>query len=175
MSTFDAKKADVPKESKAGEQDDWSAYVPKQVSRVDTMDKDKADKKWELIYKAARASSESEPVKKGIRLGVYVYCCINGCSPESDYSGSVQTYSGLMFPAAVVPQSVGKHEVRRFLRAYLKESYNALKSSGAIENEAKYVAACASLGISAGVAFATADWMSDCPHFTPEELRAHEM
>jgi len=88
----------------------------------------------------------------------------------------VKAASGKVFSAAWIVEAVNIMELRRFLRACMKESYDFLKISGYIQTkELKFVAKAAALGIGPDEAFAMADWFTDCPWFTPLEKKAHEL
>lgn len=130
-------------------------------------------KVWKRMYALARMSAPSEKQQKAFRLAVYAYCVVNGSSREGKYTGTMVLNDGTVVDAAVIPQAATKMHVRKFLRGNMKESYEALKMSGVIEEDERYVAKVAAFGVAPEAAFATADWMADCPHFTPSENRAH--
>jgi len=117
----------------------------------------------------------SEAEQAAFRLAAYRYACVNGTSREAAYSGSATMSNGHRFATSIIPQAVGRMNIRRFFRSNMKESYEALKASETVErDEPRYVASVGALGISSACAFATADWLADCPMFTPEEGRAHQ-
>jgi hypothetical protein len=115
-----------------------------------------------------------EKVQASCRIAVYKYLCINGTSREGSYAGTITMSDGNSFPASVIPLAAGKMQIRKFMRGNMQESYDALKSSRTMDVEARFIAKQAKLGISADCAFAVADWMTDCPLFTPAEGAAHE-
>jgi len=131
-------------------------------------------KAWSRIYAYAGVSSGNEAEKRAIRLALYVYCCLNGTSRAGVYSGSIKTSSGHEFSASVLSRGVGVESIRRFMRANADESYEALKESGVMEKDDRFVAHVAKLGISAENSFATADWLDGCPKMTQAEKAANE-
>jgi len=153
---------------------DWSAFVPKSVDSEDALGPEKNQQVWEKLYRAAGFPMATEQERMAIRAGVYVYCAKNGTSREGDYSGDIVLSNGKRISAACIPAASGKFAVRKFLRANAIESYTFLKKTRCMEAEGKFVAKCATLGISAENAFATADWLTNCPLFTPGESRAHD-
>jgi len=154
---------------------DWAGLKPKSVGTEDALGESQNKQTWEKLYGLAGAASADEAAKQGIRLAVYAYCCVNGTSREGAYEAMLKTATGLEFSASVIPQAASRMSIRKFLRANIVESYTALKESGIIEENERYVAKVSLLGISASCAFATADWMGDCPLFTPMEVKAHEI
>lgn len=153
---------------------DWTSVVPKMVDSEDTMGVEQNKRTWEKLYKEAGLSTSGEDDRRALRAAVYVYCVKNGTSREGEYSGDMVLSTGKTVNASSIVRAAGKMRVRRFLRANAKESYDFFKASRVMEADDKFVSKCASLGISAENAFATADWLGDCPLFTPGESRAHE-
>lgn len=153
---------------------DWTECVPKNVDSEDSLGIEENKRTWERMYKRAGMVSANEKERRMLRAAVYVYCLKNGTSREGEYSGNMILANGTVVSAAVIPGSSSKMKIRKFLRANMAESYQFFKESRIIENDARYVAKCAALGISPECAFATADWMADCPDFTPAESRAHD-
>lgn len=129
---------------------------------------------WNAIYAKIGMRSADEKEQAGVRLAVYVYGVLNGTSSVGAYSGTVTTANGRTFQAAVIPQVVGVNDIRRFFRGNMLESYTSLKSSKVMERNPAFVASKARFGATAETAFATADWMKDCPEFTPAEKNVHE-
>lgn len=182
MSTFESKSKTPEGESSAAggggvlgarSSKGWADVIPKQVDKVGIMSDAEANQVWEKMYSMAGIPAGSEKSKKALRAGVYGYCALNGTSREGSYSGYIKLVDGTDVPAAIIPRAAGIREVRRFLRGCMRESYDFLKYSGWVEKQSNFIARCSNLGIGATVAFATADWLSDCEYFTPEEMHAH--
>jgi hypothetical protein len=128
---------------------------------------------WKKLYFNAKLSNPDEKTQAACRLAVYKYLCLNGTSREGTYSGLITMSNGESFPSSVIPLATGKMQIRKFMRGNMVESYESLKSSRAMDTENRFIAKQANLGISAECAFAVADWMTDCPLFTPAESAAH--
>lgn len=152
---------------------DWKSLVPKVVPSEDALGQKACEEIWSLIYTGAGLVNPSEKERQSVRLAVYAYGCKNGTSREGSYSGVIVTSGGLEFEAAVIPRSTGKYHIRKFFRGNMQESYVALKTSKVMEGDPRFVAKVEGYGISSNNAFATADWLADCPMFTPEEVAAH--
>jgi len=152
---------------------DWKAVKPTGVDHEDTMNSAKVKKVWTEIYKLAGLKNPDETTQRAMRMAVYVYGCLNGTSREGNYNGEMRLSNGTAVPASVIPRATGKMQIRQFYRGNMNESYEALKQSGVIEEDERFVAKVAQLGISASCAFATSDWMGDCPLFTPAETAAY--
>jgi hypothetical protein len=152
---------------------DWTRLAPKSVDSEDALGADTVARDWQKMYDLAQLRNPNEVQRKAFRLAVYVYGVKNGTSREGAYRGEIQMSDGFKFSSSVVPQATGKMNIRKFFRGNMEESYVALKKSKAIENEPRVVAKAASLGIPAECAFAMADWLTDCPDFTPMETAAH--
>jgi len=152
----------------------WLDVVPKSVDSEDALSFSENKAVWEKIYKAIGKATANESERKAVRAGIYAYCAKNATSREGDYAGSIQLADGTTISAAVIPQSAGKMKIRKFLRANMMESYDFFKTTRVMESDDRFVAKCATKGISAENAFATADWLADCPKFTPGEQKAHE-
>jgi len=168
-----AVKKDAPVES--GETD-WDAYNPVRVDKEDQLSDKKAKERWSALYSLIRLPSASEEIKKQVRCAVYAYCCVNGTSRVGNYKGDIAITSGTEFASAMLVEAVGSMDLRRFLRAGMEESYNYLKHSQYLkEKEPKFIARAAALGIGPDEAFAMADWLTDCPKFTPMERHAHDV
>jgi len=143
--------------------------------RVDTEDSfspAKTSETWQKLYRKLGVSDEQ--VQLSVRAGVYVYLLANGASRVGNYKGEIQTSTGLTFSASMIPHVAGVMEVRRFMRGNLTESYLVLKAINIPEVLRKLTSKCATIGIGASDVFAVADWMDNCPEFTPSETAAHE-
>jgi len=108
-----------------------------------------------------------------IKLATYAYFARNGTSRDGDYSAVVRTSLGKDLPAAAIKRAVGFNP-RKFMRGCMDESYQALKTSGVMEKDERFVAKAATFGVSPECAFAIADWFDECPAFTPKERAAHD-
>lgn len=153
----------------------WVKALPKHVDAEDTMSPAMVKKSWNDIYREAGMRGSSEDEQRAVRLAVYVYFALNGTSRVGNYTGRIVTSSGVAFDSAVLVRVLSKFSLRRFMRGNMDESYEALKMSGAMSQYPRFIAKVGELGISPEVAFATADWMSDCRFFTPEESRANRL
>jgi len=156
----------------SGKMTDWSAYAPKHVDYEDTMNPEDVKQKWTEMYRRAGLKSPSEDEQRSFRMAVYVYAAMNGTSRAGNYKGVIITSGGKRFSAAIVPQVTGQFAIRQFMRGNMNESYHALKESRVMENDARCIAKAAEKGIAADCAFAMADWMTNCPFFTPAEIAA---
>jgi len=152
---------------------DWSSLKPKVVASEDAMSAENVSSVWASIEKEHGFRSLSEEQRAGLRLAVYAYFARNGTSREGDYSGTVTMYDGTVIKAHLIKKACG-FEPRKFARGSMYEAYNALKESRIMEEDERFVAKAASLGVGASEAFATADFLDDCPFFTPKELKAHD-
>lgn len=153
---------------------EWSEVVPVEVAYEDAMSAKEVAKVWEDMLIRAKIRSPDERTRAAFRLGVYVYACINGTSREGSYTGMIKIATGQEFSSSVIPLATGKMKIRKFFRGNMDESYEALKSSGVIERDARMVTKAADLSIGASEAFAIADWFTDCPLLTPSERLAHQ-
>jgi len=132
---------------------------------------DRAKEIWARIYKDAGAKDEND--QKAVRAAVFVYCALNGTSRVGNYGGVMQLSNGKSLPAAILVRHA-QSNIRQFLRERMDESYEFFTESRAMEEHSRFVARAAALGIAPGDAFAMADWLSDCPMFTPAQKQAHD-
>lgn len=153
---------------------EWSELVPQFVGHEDEMSPERVKTSWEKMYRLASMKAPTEKQRAAFRLAVYAYSAVNGTTRVGDYAGVFVLADGTEVPAAVIPRGAGQLDIRRFFRGNMKESYDALKGSGVLERDARFVAKAAALGIRPEEAFAMADWFADCPYFTPGEKLAHE-
>lgn len=153
--------------------DEFADTKPQNVGTDDSMDTAEVAVVWGKIYAAVGAESAQEPEKRKIRTGCYTYCALNGTSRVGRYSGKIRTADGRVFAAAVLPLCVGKQEIRRFMRGNMLEAYRFFKRTKVMEDYPRFVAKWEAMGVGRSVAFATADFLTDCPLFTPEESSAH--
>jgi len=152
---------------------DWAALRPKHVDAENAMNPRSVALVWQKMMQKAGLGSASELDQKAFHLAVYVYACKNGTSREGNYAGTIVTSTGHVFQADVIPYATGKMNIRRFFRGNMEESYHSLKKSESMEQDEAFIARMAGYGVSAECAFATADWLADCPFFTPAESSAH--
>jgi len=160
--------------SAAGVVVNWADHKPKSVDFEDAMNERKCKEVWGKMLRDAGLPTAGEAQQRSFRLAVYVYACKNGTSREGDYKGKIQMSDGTTFDAAVIPRATGRMSIRKFFRGNMDESYRALKLSGVMLEDDRFVAKAAMSGIAADDAFATADWMTGCPLFTPSEAKSHE-
>lgn len=164
-------------ESSVGQKDgklEWEKLVPVSVDYEDAMNREQVREIWQKMYKLAKLRNPSEEVQAAFRLAVYMYACLNGSSRAGNYAGLVTMSDGTTFPASVISQSMAGLSIRRFLRGNMNESYEALKMSRCIEQDERYVQKVFNeVQAPASCAFATADWLTSCPLFTPEERKYH--
>jgi len=151
----------------------WDDLVPKSVDDEDSMSAEKVKVVWLDMYARAGLRNPSEGVQAAFRLAVYVYAAKNATSRQGNYRGSFTLADGTKVDASVIPAATGKMNIRRFFRGNMEESYVALKRSRAMEQEKRFIAKAADLGITSDCAFATADWLAGCPDLTPAEAAAH--
>jgi len=154
---------------------EWTSVLPVTVDYEDAMSAEKVRGLWVDIYKKAGQTQLNETEQRGFRLAVYVYGALNGTSRAGRYQGEMVLANGSRVKAAVIPQVVGKLDIRRFFRGNMAESYTALKVSKAMQREPRYVAQAAALGVGPEEAFAMADWFKGCPDFTPAEQTAYDL
>jgi len=83
--------------------------------------------------------------------------------------------TGKKVSAEIIVKAAGNRRIRKFFRANMIESYDFFKQSRVMESDERFIAKAANFGIPPESAFAIADWMTDCPKFTPSESRAHEL
>lgn len=180
MATFDKTKETGPPPAapvvtmSSGARVDWTRFTPVAVGSEDAMSPQEVKRVWESIYAAVGKATASEAERNEIRFALYVYAAVNGTSPQGKYSADVKTASGHTFSAAVIPRCVGRHMIRAFFRANMDEAYEALKSTRALEVLAqRYVTAWEQRGVPRELVFATADFLRNCRHFTPQELEVN--
>lgn len=163
----------VPKSSSTMEDSgiDWKASAPKRVSYEDCMTDSLNRETWARIYQEVGARDEK--AQREVRAAIYVYAAINGASRAGSYSGEIQLAGGKVISAAILSRVAGL-SIRKFLRANMDESYEFFKNSRIMESYPRFISRAADLGIGPSQAFATADWLSDCALFTPEEKKAHK-
>jgi hypothetical protein len=169
-----AEKAQTASARPVKEEEDLTSLAPMGVGDEDAMGAEDVAKAWASMFVSAGLRNPTEREQKAFRLACYVYASKNGTSREGAYSAMVTMANGHKFSSSVVPQATGKMRIRKFFRGNMEDSYILLKGSRAMEKEARFVAKAAKLGIPADSAFAMADWLTDCPNFTPTESLAHD-
>jgi len=172
MPEFDVKK-DVG--VKKQEVVDWNAVIPKAVDYEDSLNPVKVRERWEAMYKLAGMATVGEDEKRMLRAAVYVHGALNGASRVGDFEGMLTLANGKVVPSSVIVNAVGKQSLRRFFRSNMNESYECLKNSAVMERYSKFIKKGSVLGISAENCFAMADWLTNCPLFTPMEEKAHTL
>jgi len=151
---------------------EWTECMPKSVTFADCMSASDAAKAWNDMYKLVGIATGTEKQKKMFRAWAYVQGSLNGTSRQGDYATIDNLADGTEVASAVIPRVTGR-AIRKFFRASMEESYYALKTTKVMETYPRFVTRCAAMGIGAHEAFATSDWMDDCPYFTPSEANAH--
>lgn len=151
---------------------EWVELIPKEVTPADSLSVAESEKNWQEMYRLAGIATGSEKQKKAFRAWAYVQGCLNGTSRLGDFRGIDKLYDGTAVEAAIIPRVLGR-DIRKHYRANMDESYKFLKTTRVMEMHSRFIKKCAALGIGASEAFATADWLDDCPHFTPGESAAH--
>jgi len=144
------------------------------VEFEDAMSSEMSKETWERMYKLAKMGTASEDERRALRTAVYTYCLKNGTSREGDYTLNMVLSTGKNVGAEVIPKAANRTRIRKFLRANMNESYEFFKNSRCMEADERFVAKMAAYNIAPENGFATADWMDECPKFTPAETRAHE-
>lgn len=151
---------------------EWTELIPKEVTPADSLSVAESEKNWQEMYKLAGLATGSEKQKKAFRAWAYVQGCLNGTSRQGDFRGVDKLFDGTPVEAAIIPRVLGR-DIRKHYRANMDESYKFFKTTRVMETYSRFIKKCAGLGIGASEAFATADWLDDCPHFTPGEAAAH--
>jgi len=169
-----AKQPVVGGESGRREKKAWTEFAPISVTAEDALSLEVNKALWEKMYKALGLTTASEDQRKAVRAGVYVYGAKNGTSREGTYGGEITTADGRTFSSAEIVKAVGKGRIRKFFRSNMTESYEFFKESRVMESDDRFVAKAAGFGIVPEAAFAMADWFTNCPHFSPGEVRAHD-
>lgn len=166
--------ASAPAQSKSlGTSMSWASLAPQHVDRAAQLPEGKIQETWNKMYALAECSSKDEAFKMGFRFAAYEYGLVNGTSRAGDYAGELVLFDGTHIPAAVIPQATGVMQIRKFFRSNMGESYKYFKDTARAEALPDVVSKAAKLGIPAADAFAMADWMTNCPKFTPGEQAAH--
>lgn len=150
----------------------WSMVAAPRNSHEDRMDPEKATEVWNRIY-ALFGSTSGEPMRKEVKLAVYVYFGVNGTSQYGDYEGTLRLGSGISVPARDVVLRIGHTNLRRFCRAFVEEAYYALKGSGAMTDDSLIVAKAATKNLPADKAYLLADYLTACPVFSEPERQIY--
>jgi hypothetical protein len=171
----DSSKASGRSSTVGGNFSKWLDVKPKVVVAEDAMGEMKVRETWRKMMAFAGMRSPTEQEQVAFRAGIYTYACLNGTSREGNYETDFQLANGQNISASVIPRATGKYNIRKFFRGNMMEAYEFLKSSHIMEDYERFIAKCAAMGISSSEAFATADFLDDCPMFTPAEAKAHEI
>lgn len=152
----------------------WSELVPISYDYEDSVGAEKVREIWSTMYSLAGLKAPSEDIQRAFRLAVYAYAAVNGTSREGNYAGNVTMANGHKFNASIIVRATTKTMIRKFFRGNMKESYEALKNSGVIAKDERMVVRAAQYGAPPDIAFALADWFTNCPFFTPLEKKLHD-
>lgn len=147
---------------------------PMSYDYEDSVGAEKVRQIWNAMYNFAGLRAPSEDVQRAFRLAVYTYAAVNGTSREGNYAGEIVMANGHKFNASIIVRATTKTLIRKFFRGNMKESYDALKESGVIANDERMVVRAAAYGAPPDIAFALADWFTNCPYFTPLEKKLHD-
>jgi len=155
--------------TKTSSVDRWGAIAGVSQEREDRLPVDVATGKWQRIYNLFQAKDEKG--RDDVFAAVNAYFAINGCSPLGRYSREVKTEGGTRVSASDIVKVTGRLEgdVRQFLRARLKDSYESLKYSGYLKRDESALAKAEEKGIPRHLVHLLADWFKDCEYFTAEE------
>jgi hypothetical protein len=146
---------------------EWAKRRARQVDYEDSVTLRSSREIWASLYAAAGATNEQD--QEDVRMAVYEYCALNGTSREGNYAGRMKTAGGKEFAAVSLAHAATKGQIRRFMRGNMRESYVALKESGALMDNARFMAKVAQDGVPADAYMAECDWMTFNPMFTPLE------
>lgn len=149
------------------EADEFEGCAPKRVDAVKVFDLEHNLQVWTHLYNCAGMASGSEKDKRGLRCAVYEYCCVNGTSPQGEYTGVVVTNSGKRFEASNIPVKVGRKDIRRFLRANSAETIRYFKKEKPWERNNYIRAKCEEKGIRYEEAITLCDWLDFSTGLTP--------
>jgi len=173
MSTTGTTPRPAPLAAAQGTDVDAKKYVGKKSknpSYEDTMPKAQVDLVWTAIYKAAGANQE--PQHDAVRVAVYGYGARNGTVSVGAYRRSIETSDGLSFDSAVIPRAA-KDNIRQFYRGNMNDSYTALKESGELADDDRFMTRVLNKGVPSHAYIALCDWMKDCPQMTATESEHH--
>jgi len=152
----------------------WSnvASVPQQ--REDRLPEHEAAAKWSRVYELFGAGSESS--RDEAYAAVQLYFLVNGCSPAGKYARDVRTGGGTLVPIDSVVKITGKleGEIRQFLRAHMRKSYECIKYSSAVREDRALTDKAEVLGVGRDKAYLLADWLRGCEFLTGEESAIHQ-
>lgn len=151
---------------------EWKKYRPKALVYEDTVLLRSLDEIWADIYRAVGANNEAQ--QREARVAAYAYAATNGTSREGNYEGVMVAASGWKFPASVVIRFTTKSHIRRFFRANMNESYEALKESEVLVDDERFMSGVVNDGVPAEAYMAKCDWLKDCSLMTPQERYHHD-
>jgi len=152
----------------------WAAVAGVPQAREDRLPMDRAMAKWNQIY--ALFGADSEEMRDEVFLAVNMYFWANGCSPEGKYERNIRTAGGVEVGSGDVVRIVGRlpGEIRQFLRGLMKKSYECLKYSSAIREDAVMRDKAEGLGVSADYSWLLADWLKGCEFLTASEMEMQQ-
>jgi len=151
----------------------WSAVPAVPQQREDRLPMEEAGAKWGRIYELFGANSENSMDEAF--AAVNLYFLVNGGSPSGKYARSVRTAGGVVVPIDSVVKVTGKleGEIRQFLRADMRKTYNCLKYSPAVSGDRALQDKAERLGVPRHQCWILADWLRDCEYLTGEEAAIH--
>jgi len=147
----------------------WASVSAVPQPREDRLPMELAVPMWQKIYSLFGAKGEKDQDEAFV--AVQGFFCANGCSPAGHYSREVKTGGGVVVPSSDIVKVTGRLEgdVRKFLRARMRDSYEALKYSAVVMQDEVLLQKAESVGIPRSMAFLLADWLKDCECFNAEE------
>jgi len=156
-------------EGRASAADHWGAVSGVPQAREDRLPIARAGQMWNAIYELFGANSEGS--RDEAFLAVNMYFWTNGGSPAGKYARDITTGGGVSAPAASVVKITGTldGEIRQFLRAFMKKSYEAMRYSPAVRADAVMADKAETLGVPRSKSYLLADWLRGCEYMTPEE------
>lgn len=149
--------------------------IPAHVSVTKVMDASMVTDVWSKIYAAAGIKSGSEEEKRSLRCAVYMYIALNGSSPSGSYSGTIRSGRGAQVPAAVLPASTGRLEIRQFMRANASESIEFFQATRALELDPVIRAKSETMKVPLSAALAFVDYLDAAIGLTPAERDAQQI
>lgn len=146
--------------------------VPKAVTTAKVMDKDKNERSWNLIYRAAGIESAAESIKLALRCAIYVYFAKNGTSPNGGYPGFVESGAGTKLLASKIVEAVGRYDIRQFARANAEEACEFFHETEVLSEDDHMIAMCLRYEIRPADAVGCVDFLDDCITLRPTEADA---
>jgi hypothetical protein len=151
---------------------EFAGCVPQRADASSVMDTISRDAYWSKLYVKVGVGSAAEDVKKSFRCAVYLYMAKNGSSPVGPYRGGGLSGKGTQFTGAVLPEVIGKFNMRRFMRSNAEESVRFFRKTGVLQTDSYVRNMCEESEISVEDALALCDWLDGQPGLTPSEQEA---